>query len=71
MKRKRFCLLPHLSRYRASRMPTLRLAHSSRRMKKYDFKGFAQMCTPKGALTDEAREKIMASEGTSSIFGRR
>lgn len=63
MKRKRFCLLPHLSRYRASRMPTLRLAHSSRRMKNTILKDLRKMCTPKGALTDEARRKIMASEG--------
>ncbi len=70
MKRKRFCLLPRLSRYGVtyadSPFSSLQSAHE-----KYDFKGLAQMCTPKGALTDEAREKIMASEGTSSIFGRR
>ncbi len=71
MKRKRFCLLPRLCRYRASRMPTLRLAHSSRHEKNTILKDLRKIIAPKARLTDEAGEKIMAARGTSSIFGRR
>ncbi len=68
MKRKTLLLIAALVALPASRMPTLRLAHSSRCMKNTILKDLRKMCTPKGTLTDEAREKNHGERGEPAAY---
>lgn len=73
MKRKTLLLIAALVAlpgvtYADSPFSSLQTAHEKTTI----LKDLRKMCTPKGALTDEAwRKKSWRARGTSSIFGRR
>lgn len=73
MKRKTLLLIAALVAlpgvtYADSPFSSLQSAHEKNTI----LKDLRKMCTPKGALTDEALEKkSWRARGTSSIFGRR